>query len=161
MEEENKLRVWLIDAVKNVQNDGITRDIHVDELLRIQKDKKQTKLQYLLTFFQNVVKELELLNTDGLGIFLAITLNGNSKSLQGCPKIGELDDLLNKHWKYSEVIVYKPYDPTSVSLLEFYRVPIVELKNQDNIDIFYKEYRMNKDEGFERELNVVYNFKQN
>lgn len=157
-----EINKWMLNAISETQNDGITRDIHIRDANIPKVNKKNiNKLNILYSIFEDLVVIINETNTDGIGVYMSIELISNSKLLQGLPNnTSELEDLINEDWIFSEIIVYKPFKHELISLVEFYRTPIFLSNSNKNINVFYKEFRTQEekllDSFFTREINICY-----
>jgi len=154
---------WLSESLKEINNFGDVKDIHIDELSDIEPQKPQDYLTVSCT----ILKELSLIAKDldlsGYRLDLNIELKESSES-KGRPKdittnLKNIDIL-----SMPEVLIYKPLPDTNltVSTIEFYRTPVLFkiCEGIEKFKVFYEEYRnyndINKKENFSRWLSFVF-----
>jgi hypothetical protein len=163
MDGNFNLEDWVVKAVENTKIDGITRDCHVSEIFHYKTLGSENKLLNSFKVFDDTVKILSRIDTKEICIYLNIDLESNNNVLSEIPKSFEDFKLLLNPYTIPEIIVYKPFMPEIIALVELYRVPILSniYNFQKNINIFYKEFRTENDiinnEKFNKELNIVYN----
>jgi hypothetical protein len=157
--KSTKLKEWVIKAIEETYSDGLTRDAHIDLFTSYSTKSQEEIFQKACKVISLVAKTLEKYDTKGVGVYLHIDLVSNSKVLKKAPKdLTQLISLIEIHF-IPEVIIYKPIESADVPLNEFYRVPIkfeIDLL-ESNLIVFYKEWRADFGEDFQREVNVVVN----
>ncbi|RVT98130.1 hypothetical protein EOD41_17315 [Mucilaginibacter limnophilus] len=164
---KRKLNKWLGKAIDEVKLNGLTQDIHLDEIFKNDFQlfsKAEVLLNSYLTF-DYVVNYITKENIDmsDINIFLSIDLECESHIFNGPPKsLTEIESLIDLH-SIPEIIVYHDPNPNKISLNEFYRIPLVfePFIGDDSITMFYKEYRSLEEHFnnsvFTKDINIVYN----
>ena len=163
---QSKLESWVVAASAKLIDDGITQDIHIDDLYEgdFEKLTNREVFECAYSIFISLIKFIEEYETgtSGFKFFLMINLIGESIHFAGKPiSIENLVELIDR-FSVPEIILYRELNSDETYYTEFYRVPIFVdfFKEPKKVGLIYKEFRsledMNDNNEYTREINFVY-----
>lgn len=162
-----KLSKWLMNAIKEVNSNGLTQEIHLDEIFGnsykdfSKADILQNSYQVFIYLVRYIIKKK--VNLFNANLFLSIDLESENNVLQGLPKsLVDLTLLVDTH-SIPEIIIYIDLNPNEIPLTELYRVPVLlePFVGNNSVTMFYKESRLIEEclsnSDYTREIDIVYN----
>jgi len=162
----NKLRDWFQKAIAQIKFDGLSQDIHLDELIvGDYKALSRTEIfNWSYRVFENLIQYITVAKIDifEFNLFLSFELESESNVFQGKPfSVSEIETSLDM-FSVPEIILYHDVNPNIIPMVELYRTPLIldSFAENKNISVFYKEYRTLEEQisnsNYTRDINIVY-----